>query len=131
MRRARMLVWVNPNDCRPPHGLDLESKHDNEKVAYLTKCFQERGFSRNFPAMVGYVVDGKIQLLSGTHRHLAAIRAGIDIPVTLWLRSDVESTWGTDLWSRVIADIPVYMLEMANVEEGPRLSPYERVSFEE
>ncbi len=131
MRRTRMLVWVDPHDCLPPHGLDDKSRRDMIKVHDLTMAFVLMGFDVKYPALVGYVVGGKIQLLSGTHRHMAALLAKIKLPVTLWLRSDVEATWGTDLWPTVIADIPVHVLENMPVEDGPKLSPYERVSFDE
>lgn len=51
-------------------------------------------------------------LLSGTHRHEAAKRAGIKLPLTIWLRTDIEVTWGhLDEWRRVMQDIPVAVLE--------------------
>lgn len=103
----KVLVWVDPSDCDPPHGLDMQSKHDHTKVAMLTEVFQATGFDRNCAALVGYPLNGRIQLLSGTHRHLAAVQAGIQLPVTLWLRSYVEAMWGTEHWDGLIEDISV------------------------
>lgn len=80
--------------------------------------------------LVGYPLDGKIQLLSGTHRHRAAELAGIQLPVTLWLRSDVERLWGTPDWKKLIEDIPVRELEHAVVKEGFQIPPYEPVILE-
>lgn len=79
------------------------------------------------PALVGYPLDGRIQLLSGTHRHLAAKQAGILLPVTLWLRSDVEKMWGTDLWPTVIKDISVRNLISVEIKEGEMLIPYQAI----
>lgn len=130
MRKARYIVWVHPSDCVPPHGLDMSSEHDAGKVAWLRQQFETSGFDRRFPALVGYPIDGKLQLLSGTHRHEAARQSDMLIPVSVWLRSDVEEIWGTNLWPTVIKDIPVCELESAPVTEGARRSPYEAVDLE-
>lgn len=129
-RRAKVFVLVLPDDCEPPHGLDLKSAHDADKVAWLTEEFRQNGFDYNQPALVGYPLgNGKIQLLSGTHRHLAAKQAGIKLPVTLWLRSDIERMWGTELWLKVIEDIPVKDLEEAALKDGVSIPPYERIDL--
>lgn len=127
--KAQCLIWVEPDDCVPPHGLDMRHPHDADKVAMLEDLFRIHGFDTRMPALVGYIVDGRIQLLSGTHRHLAAQRAGILLPVTLWLRSDVQATWGTELWGQVIADIAVDDLLDFWVIDGPRQSPYVEIDF--
>lgn len=123
-RRARILVWVDPRDCTAPHGLDMQTERDANKVEDLRQQFEERGFDINCSALVGYPLNGKIQLLSGTHRHLAAKQAGILLPVTLWLRSDVERMWGTELWDRVIEDIPVSDLTSILLSTGFSIPPY-------
>lgn len=110
------LIWIKPTDCDPPHGLDLQWKHDSDKVADLERQFRQEGFSLQKPALVGYPKDGRIQLLSGTHRHLAAICADIMLPVTMWLRSYVEAAWGTEHWDDIIRDIPVS--DLCNVSSG-------------
>jgi hypothetical protein len=96
----------------------------------LEEAFRTQGFDPNEPALVGYPIDGRIQLLSGTHRHEAARRADIFLPVTLKLRSVVEGSWGTERWENLIEDVPVKELEWAPVRESdwiPGLD--ERVSF--
>lgn len=128
-RKARQFVWVDPLDCFPPHGLDMQSKRDYDKVAFLREAFEKSGFDHNEPALIGYPLDNGIQLLTGTHRHLAAKQAGIKLPVSLWLRSDIERTWGTELWTDVIADIPVRELEEKPVEDGFKIPPYDRVQL--
>jgi hypothetical protein len=123
-RTGRCFVWVNPCDCEPPHGLDLtEGSRDSIKVNHLEAQFRVVGFGEDFPALVGYVLDGKIQLLSGTHRHEAARRAGVMLPVTLWLRSDVEGAWGVpEEWAKLIADVPLKELYMWPLTNDP--SPF-------
>lgn len=131
MRYARLYVLVHPSDCDPPHGLDLTpGSRDSLKVEMLEEAFRTQGFDPKKPALVGYPIDGRIQLLSGTHRHEAARRADIFLPVTLKLRSVVEGSWGTDRWNSLIEDVPVKDLEWAPIRENdwvPGLD--ERVSF--
>lgn len=118
MRKSRQYVLLSPEDCFPPHRLDLNpGTRDSIKVEWLTKAFIESGFSKDHSALVGYPLNGKIQLCSGTHRHEAAIRAGIKLPVTLTLRSDVEAMWGTEKWADFIKDIAVKDLEYAEINE--------------
>lgn len=130
-RKVCQLVWLDPNDCDPPHSLDMSSEHDASKVEMLVEAFSKDGFDKNYPALVGYPLNGRIQLLSGTHRHMAAGIADIKLPVTIWLRSDIETRWGTDLWESAIADIPVLELESHPLEDGFILSNYDRVDLRE
>lgn len=102
------MTWLDPLDCDPPHGLDLREPRHYRKVNALVAAFLESGFDLSCSALVGYPLGGRVQLLSGTHRREAAVRAGIQIPVTLWLHSDVERAWGDlDLWREVVRDVPV------------------------
>lgn len=128
-RTAQFVLWVDPNDCVAPHSLDMDSARDANKVENLKQQFEKHGFDVNYPALVGYPLDGKIQLLSGTHRHLAAKQAKVPLPVTLWLRSDIERMWGTELWDKAIQDIPVKDLVQFTVKEGFRIPPYDRVEL--
>jgi hypothetical protein len=104
-------------------------EHDVAKVEMLRQAFVESGFDLSQPALVGYPLDGKIQLVSGTHRHLAAKQAGIVLPITLWLRGDIEEMWGTELWPDVIRDIPVRLLQNWAITDGPKRSPYSAVEL--
>lgn len=118
-RYARQYMWVSPDDCDPPHGLDLTvGSRDTLKVEMLTEAFARDGFDSRQPALVGYPLNGRIQLLSGTHRHEAARRAGIRLPVRMVMRSEVEAAFGTALWAHVIRDLPLAELEHAPVKEG-------------
>lgn len=107
-RRATFFVWLDPNDCDPPHGLDLTpGSRDSLKVERLAEAFWLHGFDPNEPALGGYPLNGRVQLYKGTHRHEAAKRAGIMLPVTVHLRSEVEATWGTPAWLELTKDVPV------------------------
>lgn len=106
-----VVLFLDPQDCDPPHGLDLSSEHDWQKCKMLAEAFMEKGFDFSKSALVGYPYNGRIQLLSGTHRHQAALWTGTKLPVTPWLRSDVEMSWGLlEKWLRVMRDIPVLEL---------------------
>ena len=119
MRYACMYVLFHPSDLIPPHGLDLTpGSRDSRKVEFLQMAFATSGFDPDEPALVGYPSEGKIQLLSGTHRHEAARRIDMQLPVRLVLRSVVETTWGTPEWEETIRDIPVAELHWAPVTTG-------------
>src|ERR1700743_3097950 len=119
-RFSKQYFLAHSEDCVPPHGLVLEpGSRDEIKVQKLTETFAKDGFDHSMPALIGYPLDGMIQLLSGTHRHEAAKRAGIRLPIHLHLRSVVEAAWGKEEeWANLIADIPVSELECAEVIES-------------
>lgn len=118
-RFARHYVLVHPEDCDPPHGLDLTpGSRDSLKVEMLTEAFAKDGFDPNEPALVGYPLNGRIQLATGTHRHEAGKRAGIRLPVHIVLRSVIEAIWGTPKWLELLKDIPVKDLECVLVQES-------------
>lgn len=115
-RYSNHYTLLSAEDCEPPHGLDLTlGSRDLNKVEKLQECFISQGFDLNKPALIGYPKDGVIQLLSGTHRHEAAKRAGIKLPVSIFPRSIVEAYWGTDKWNDLILDIPVKQLTLMEV----------------
>ena len=116
-----LVKWMSAEDLDPPHGLDMSSPHDYEKVEMLEKKFREEGFDKKYPALIGYPLNGKVQLLSGTHRHAAATRSGAKLPIVMWLRSDIEASWGElEKWRKVIEDIPVSVLETWTREDLER-----------
>lgn len=107
-----VVVWMHPSDLDPPHGLEMDWEHDVAKVEMLFNAFTTEGFDRSHAALVGYPLAGRVQLLSGTHRHRAASLIGMSLPIVLWLRSDVEAAWGQlEAWMKVIKDHPVSELE--------------------
>jgi hypothetical protein len=132
MRTATQCILLGAVDCDPPHGLDLEpGSRDSLKVEMLEAAFREHGFDPTRPALVGYPLNGRVQLLSGTHRHEAARRTGTLLPVRMVLRSIVEATWGLPEWEQTIRDVPVSSLENAEVLTGdPPPGIDERVDLE-
>lgn len=88
------LHYLHPNECMPPHGVS----HPNFIVDLANK-FAENGWNSEHPALVGYPWEGKVQLLSGTHRWFAATKAELEkIPVYVYPHALVEYVWGTDAW---------------------------------
>jgi hypothetical protein len=129
IRRQRQYLLAHPEDCVPPHGLDLTpGSRDCQKVAMLEAAFRKDGFEPSMPALVGYAnKEKKIQLLSGTHRHEAARRCDMFLPVRMIMRSMVERTWGTDVWKLIIEDKPVKDLEMAFVKESGAINLFDEL----
>lgn len=55
IRFARQVLWLHPDDCIPPHGLDLtDGSRDSIKVERLFWAFISEGFDPKEPALVGY-----------------------------------------------------------------------------
>lgn len=118
-----MILWLAAGDCDPPHGLNLApGSRDRLKVEGLLDAFELDGFDSTEPALIGYPLEGRIQLLSGTHRHRAAILAEIRLPVRIWLRSTIEQCWGRPQWAEIMEDIPVDHLLSARLPAPPSLS---------
>jgi ParB-like chromosome segregation protein Spo0J len=96
------ITLITPALLTPPHRVSHP-----EKLAELAERFVERGWGENQEALVGYPIDGSIQLLSGTHRHGAALLAGLEaIPVVVRAREEVEAAFG-DLgaWRGIMATV--------------------------
>lgn len=127
VRVANKFIWLSAEDCDPPHGLDMDSPRDFNKVRDLATAFAEEGFDLDMPVLIGYPLNGRIQLLTGTHRHRAAEWTNTKLPVSLRLRSDVERLWGTGEWNELIKDTPVKELMNVVVEDGARIPPYQPV----
>ena len=116
-----VITWVDPNDCDAPHGLDLTAPYHAHKVNRLAEAFAVAGFDKEHSALIGYPLEGRIQLLSGTHRHEAAKLTAIKLPVVLWLRSDIEDAWGRlEEWLHLMKDISVNELETWTREDVER-----------
>jgi hypothetical protein len=94
------VVNVTPRGCLPPHRVTDESRLEG-----LIVSLEASGWSGSYPALVGYRSrpEGPIQLLSGSHRHEAATRLGIAIPVVVWEFKDVVSAWGDlEKWKTIM-----------------------------
>ncbi len=81
--------WLDPSECLPPHAITHP-----EKVDELARMFKRGGWSPQEPSLVGYPYYHLTQLLSGSHRHAAALLAGIRVPVVIVPNGVVESRWG-------------------------------------
>ena len=90
------MMWLHPNDCDAPHSVSRLNQ-----VVDLANDMERRGWDG--PNLIGYPLAGRIQLLSGTHRHAAATLRRAAIPVEIVLRSDIERCWGTEQWALVMA----------------------------
>jgi hypothetical protein len=79
----------------PPHRIT----HPDKLYDFAEKFIVD-GWGEQQEALVGYPLDGKIQLLSGTHRHAAAILAELSrIPVIVKPIKDVKDAFGDlDKW---------------------------------
>jgi len=95
-RVAQLLLA--PSACSPPHGLTHP-----EKLEQLIAAFESTGWDDTKPHLLGYWWKGSVQLVSGSHRWLAAKYADIPIPVDVYPYSFMQSIWGTDEWVKLIA----------------------------
>jgi hypothetical protein len=67
----------------------------------LTRSFQTDGW--NGPPLTGYTMTAGIQLISGSHRIIAAKDAGFaTVPVRLYSESYIKQIWGTPEWIEVM-----------------------------
>ena len=86
---APNIHWLPTGACFPPHRVVQPSQ-----VAELASQFREGGWDMSQPALIGYPYGEGIQLLSGTHRHAAAMEAGIRVPVKIVPYSEVWNSFG-------------------------------------
>jgi hypothetical protein len=85
---------LRPVDCIAPHDIDLRSGSSSlRKTEKLAAAFRKKGFNPNAPALVGYPLKNKIQLLDGTHRLEAARRSGILLPVIVKTRKAMKTAY--------------------------------------
>ena len=91
-----MLRHFTPGAVTPPHKVTRP-----EQVDFLAAAIEEYGWQG--PPLVGYRVDGGVQLLSGTHRHAACRRLGFAMPVVLREFEDVKAAWGDlEKWKQLM-----------------------------
>ena len=91
-----VLLTVSPEDCDPPHGVSHP-----DKVIDLANQFVESGWNTKHPRLIAYPFEKRLQLLSGSHRWIAARLAHIQIPVVVSHRT-VQALWGTDGWKTLM-----------------------------
>ena len=96
----RDIIWINPNECLPPHSVSRI-----EEVDDLVENFSQYGWDVEDSVLVGYIIDNKIQLLNGTHRHAAATKLNMEVPIVLYTESEIWDAWGDlNKWSRIIGE---------------------------
>lgn len=90
-----LCEWHQPKSWVPPHRVTHP-----EKAEKLYQAFQHDGWDCSKPNLLGYVCDitGDQQLISGSHRHAAALAADILIPIEIFSYEYIKSIWGTDQW---------------------------------
>lgn len=92
--------WLRPEQCDPPHRVT-----DEDRLGALVEALTD-GWGVGQPALIGYHIDGRVQLISGSHRHAAARINDQRIPVKVYSCSFIQSIWGTDDWLTLLASPP-------------------------
>lgn len=90
------LSMIEPTSLIPPHRITHE-----DRLIDLQASLRARGWL-GLP-LIGYrLADGSggLQLLSGTHRRMAAVNLGLrSVPVVVYPEWVVRAVWGSDRWS--------------------------------
>lgn len=97
MKILDKVTWINPNLCDPPHKVT-----HLEKFLELCDMFYTIGWDISKPPLLGYPIYKKIQLISGSHRWAAAVRANIKIPVIIYSYEQIYEIWGSDTWLLIL-----------------------------
>jgi hypothetical protein len=99
-----LLTCMATEDCDPPHAVKDFDNFERLAEQFLKK---EGGWDLDKPVLIGYPLNGRIQLLSGSHRWAAAKVAGIKIPVLVRQRSVIEEFFGNlEEWAKIMQPIP-------------------------
>jgi hypothetical protein len=93
---------LNTEDCDPPHDVTHP-----EHASKLFRDFEKNGWAPDKPALIGYPWEGKIQLVSGSHRWAAANANKMKIPVVIRSFDEVKRIWGTDEWLTWLREPPM------------------------
>ena len=89
------MEWISPEHCDPPHSVS----HPDHAIE-LANQFLKGGWDRSKPALIGYPWGNKIQLLSGSHRWIAAKMTNTLIPCVVVPFEEVKAAWGDlAMWS--------------------------------
>ena len=85
--------------CDPPHKVTRP-----EQVKFLRESFERGGWSPHAPDLVGYTWEGRVQLLSGSHRLEAAKQAGMHmVPVRIYPFKEIYESWGDlNKWKKIM-----------------------------
>ncbi len=95
----RRALWLSAFECLPPHAVTHPIREWD-----LCRDFRRAGWDLSCPALVGYLSQGRVQLLSGSHRWAAARRAEIKMPVVVVTINVVARARrdGRDAWQRLM-----------------------------
>lgn len=91
--------WLDAAACDPPHRVTHAEKFDA-----IAASLAASGWKPDEPVLLGYEREGRVQLITGSHRHAAA--RALRLPLPVLIRHDVDALWGTDGWVRMIAQPP-------------------------
>lgn len=92
-----MMHW---SELDPPHAADPY------KTAVIASALQRFGWLPSEPCVLGYPLEGRTQLLSGSHRWDACRLLDRSMPVVLKSFSEVQEAWGDiDRWAQIMAPI--------------------------
>lgn len=97
-----MIVWLAPPDCDPPHPVTRSAK-----LEALIRDLQQHGWRRGHPALLGYPLEDRVQLLTGAHRWAACVELQRLIPVDLMAHETVVLQWGDDDWITLVNSPPL------------------------
>lgn len=93
------VSWLSPHNCVPPN-YSTRPERLKELVADL-----KQGWNINrYPKLVGYeLANGRVQLISGTHRWAACNELKHRMPVVVFPRDVVFECWGIpDKWKELM-----------------------------
>ena len=98
--RVHML---HPSVCDAPHR-----ETDPDRTIMLMESLDRSGWRHDRPVLLGYRLDNRVQLISGTHRHIAAWRLDKLLPVILIPKDTIDALYGTDAWVTMMQNPPLY-----------------------
>lgn len=90
------IVWMPAEMCAPPHRVTHP-----DRLADLITAIERDGW--NGPMLLGYWLDGKVQLISGSHRWAAATALHRQLPVWLHDYEYIRGIYGTHEWMELMA----------------------------
>lgn len=93
------VQWLLAEECDPPHAVTHPEKLE-ALVLSLRNCW-------NGPALLGYKFEGRIQLISGSHRWTASQLLGERMPVFMLDYNYVQCCYGMDTWQELMNSAPI------------------------
>lgn len=97
----RTITWLGTDQLDPPHRV-THPEHADALTADMARV----GWRMGAPACLGYDLNGRVQLISGSHRWEACRRLGRLMPVVVMPYAEVAALWGTDAWVSMVLNPP-------------------------